>query len=231
MKPPARSKKPVRVGELIRKRLRETNRTPTELAEAAHVPTAYIADLIAGRRRPPLPSRTDVYDRMTAFLKLGRTELAACAQAERDAANSAEALIPKPEVGRQLLALCDPNTARELEERGAARGDAEMADLIQRLLDVTQGAVRRVLDDQVGLRIAAERRGSTYVAMRLRVLDFLDATPDTLTLEDLAEFFNPRVTLWDVDFQTGVLRVVLRGQEPKDSYRRRPSVGWRGSRA
>ena len=64
LKPPAQSKKPVRVGELIHKRLRETNRTPMELAEAAHVPTAYIADLIAGRRRPPLPSRTDVYDRM-----------------------------------------------------------------------------------------------------------------------------------------------------------------------
>ena len=59
--------------------------------------------------------------------------------------------------------------------------------------------------------------------MRLRVLEFLDATPDTVTLDHLAEFVQPRIARWDVDLPTGVLRVVLRAQEPRERVRRAPA--------
>ncbi len=216
-------KKPVKVGELLRNRLDETDRSPEELAEAVQVPIEYIEDLIAGRRRPPLPGRTDLYERMTTFLRLSRNDLALCARAERSSNTLARA--PKPKVRRLLLEMCEPETAEELEKRRAEHGNAEIAGFIQRLLDVTQGTVRKLLDDQVTLRIAAERSGSTYMAMRLKVLEFLDATPDTLTADHLTRFLGPRVELWDVDFDTGVLRVVLRGQEPRERYRRRPNGG------
>jgi hypothetical protein len=216
-------KKPIPVGKLLRQRLRETQRSPKELAEAVQVPPEYIDDLIAGRRRPPLPGQTDLYDRMTSFLRLSRNDLALCAQAERDATAPTRTSGPRANVRRLLLALCEPSTAEKLEARRARNGGAELTDFIQRLLEVTQGAVRRMLDDQIGLRIAAERDGRTYAAVRLQVLEFLDATPDTLTASDLAKFFQPRVTLWDVDLETGVLRVVLRAQEPRERHRRRPN--------
>jgi hypothetical protein len=157
---------------------------------------------------------------MTSFLRLSRNDLVLCARAERADSAPTRPSGPKPNVLRLLLALCEPSTARELEERRAQHGNAELVGFVQRLLDVTQGAVRRMLDDRIGLRIAAKRSDGSYAAMRLQVLEFLDATPDILTAEDLAKFLQPRVALWDVDFETGVLRVVLRAQEPRERYRR-----------
>ncbi len=221
-------KKPVKVGELLRRRLKETERSSKELAEADQLPTEYIDDLIAGRRRPPLPGRTDLYERMTAVLRRSRHDLALCANAERADTAPKRTSGPKANVRRLLLALCEPATARELEERRAQHGSAELVDFIQRLLQVTQGAVRRMPGDRTGLRLAAERCGGSYVAMRLRVLEFLEATPETLTVDDLTRFLRPRVALWDADLQTGVLRVVLRGAGAQETRpapaERRPGI-------
>lgn len=209
------SKLPATVGELLRQRLLEIKRTPDELAEAVGVPTQYIDDLIAGSRRPPLPERTDIYGKMTSFLRLGRNDVVACARAERAAA-PATASGPEAEIQGLLLALCEPATARELEQRRAGRGSAELAGFLQRVLDVTQGSVRRVLDDQISLKLKAAERGSTYLEMRFKVLEFLDVTAETLTTEDLTEFLQPRIARWDVDLETGVVRVVMRSQAPRE---------------
>ena len=203
------------IADLLRRRLREIGRSPHELAEAVQVPAQYIDDLMAGARRPPLPARTDIYAKMTSFLRVGRNEVIACARAERAAVPNGRT-DPGTRVRAQLLALCPPGTARALERRRAKSGGAELADLFQRLLDVTQGSVRRTLDDQIGLRLAAAERGSTYLAMRFRVLEFLDVTADTLSAQDLREFVQTRIASWDVDMETGVLRVVMRAQGPRD---------------
>jgi len=221
---PSASSPPPTVAELLRRGLRSAKRSSDELAEAVQVSPEYLNDLLTGRRRPPLPARTDLYERMTSFLRLGRNDLATSALAERTGRPVSDVRGPAPDVARQLLALCEPATAQELKRRRARRGDAELAGLTQRLLDVVHGSVRRTLEDQIGLKIAAADHGSSYVNMRVRLLMFLDVTPDTLTLADLAEFVVPRVRLWDVDLAAGVLRVVLRSQEPRDSPRRRPTV-------
>src|SRR6185369_15206292 len=108
MKPAAPLKELVSVGELLRRRLKETKRTLEELAEAVEVPPEYVADLISGKRRPPLPGRTDIYERMTRFLGLGRTDLAACATAERAESKKATTKIDAT-VLKMLLDICDPN--------------------------------------------------------------------------------------------------------------------------
>jgi hypothetical protein len=213
------SKQARTVGELVAQRLREVKRSPAQLAEVVEVPPDYIDELIAGSRRAPLPGRTDIYERMTSFLRLGRNDLATCAREER-ASTAVPARGPGAGVRRVLLDLCVPETARVLERRRGRRGTDELTDFIQRLLDITQGAVRRLLDDQATLRITASQRGTTYMAFRLNVLDFLDATPDSLTPEHLAEFILPRIASWDVDLETRVLRVALRAQEPRDRGRR-----------
>ena len=209
---PSPMKDPLTLRALLRQRLKEINRSAEDLALAAQVPSQYVDDLIGGR--------TDIYERMTTFLKLGRNELAHCARAERADAQATGGAGPNPAIGRELLALCEPATARQLARRRTAEGAAELAQVIQRLLDVIQGTVRRVLENEIALRVAAAQRGSTYLAMRYRVLEFLDATPETLTADDVAEFVAPRVGLWDVDLETGVLRVVLRTEEPRGRQRR-----------
>jgi hypothetical protein len=210
---PPRPRPLATVGRLLRRRLRELKRSPEELAEAVELPFEYIDALLTGARQPPRPARTDVYERMTSFLRLGRRELAACVEAERADTAPTRKSGPRVPVRRLLLALCEPSTAAELERRRARRGSAEITGLSHRLLDVTQGAVRRALDDHIGLRLAAAAHGNTYAAMRLRVLDFLDATPSTLTVSALTEFVRPRIARWDVELKTGVMRVVLRPWE------------------
>jgi hypothetical protein len=95
---------------------------------------------------------------------------------------------------------------------------------------VAQGSVRRVLADAIALRIAATQNNLAYVDMRLRVLDFLDATPGTLSMDDLAYFVKPQIEMWDVNLDTGVLRVVLRTRQPEERNRRRPIVRRGGMR-
>jgi hypothetical protein len=211
----AASKLPDTVGALMRLRLTEIGRSAADLAEAIGVPAEYVEELIGGSRRPPLPGRTDIYVKMTSFLRLGRSELTARAIAERASTPPAGRIVPRARVRELVLALCEPGTAKKLEQRRARTGDREMAGVVQRLLDVAQGSVRRTLEDQVGLRIEAAARGTTYPAMRMRVLEFLDVTADNLSADDMAQFVQPRVQRWDVDFDTGVLRVVL---HPKGPY-------------
>ncbi len=209
------------VGDLLRRRLREIGRTPQQLAEAVSLPPEYIHEIIAGSRRPPRPGRTDIYPKMTSFLRLKRNDVVACALAERSADASPEATCPDARVRRQFLELCEPETARALERRRGRRGNVELAGFLQRVLDVAQGAVQQTLDDTIGLRLQAAERGCTYEAMRVRILDFLDLTADTLTAQDLADFVWPRIALWDVDVDTGVLRVVLRPYPPRQRPARR----------
>src|SRR5687767_11363860 len=149
-------KRPVKVGELVRRRLRELKRTPRELADAVQVSEIYIADLVAGRRRPPAPGRMDVYAPMTKFLKLHRNDLPTCAKAERDGETKSRRR-PHADVRDQFLGLClDQARARNLGRR-LSRKDGVMLErvIVGRLLEVAQGFVRRQLDDDVGLRIAA----------------------------------------------------------------------------
>jgi hypothetical protein len=160
---------------------------------------------------------------MTRFLRLGRNDLIICASAERTNGKVDKATALSDDVKRIMLALCDPETARSLERR-AQRDEAELFDLLSRVLAVVQGSARRTLEDGITLRLQAAQRGSSYPDMRMRVLDFLDANPCTVTVEDLNHFVRPRVQRWDVEMQTGVLKVTLAAHEAPDQNRRRPQT-------
>jgi hypothetical protein len=208
-------KRPVKVGELVRRRLRELKRTPRELAEAVQVSEDYVADLVAGRRRPPAPGRMDVYAPMTKFLKLHRNDLPTCAKAEREGETKSRRR-PNADVRDQLLNLCADQARSRMLSRRLARKDGVLLErlIVGRLLEVAQGFVRRQLDDDVGIRIAASRDGCTYLEKRMTLMEFLDATPEGLTPDDSDEFVRPRIAAWDIDLETNAMRIVLRSQEP-----------------
>ncbi len=206
--------KPVEVRRLLKKRLKELEQTAEALAEAAEVPIQFIDDLLAGKRPPPLPGRSDLYDRMASFLKIAPVDIAACATFERGDPSAAKPRAPKPAIRKPLLDLCEPKTAEKLEARRAKQGPAELVGYFQRVLDVVQRTVRRSLADRMGLRLQARHVGKTYEVARLEVLEFLDTTAATLTVAEVSKFILPRIAKWDVDLETGVLRVVMQGQEP-----------------
>jgi hypothetical protein len=213
-------KHPVKVGQLVRRRLKELKRTPRELAEVLQVTERYIADLVAGRRQPPPPTRTEVYAKMTRFLRLHRNDLPICAQAEHERA-SRRRRLPHADVRAMLLGLCEPAKARLLSRRFADRRHAALAYLVvERLLEVARGFARRQLEDEVGMRVTASRDGTSYIAVRMRLLEFLDAAPDSLTPADCADFIEPRIANWDIDLESGAMRIVLRSQETAPRQKR-----------
>ena len=222
MRPTSRFKPGMTVRRILAERLEETKQSSEDLAGAIEVPGRYVKELLAGRRRPPLPARTDVYEKMTRFLKLGRTDLTETATAERAEAGDDKG-PPDEEVRDQMLELCEAQTAGKLRRR--ARNDhAELVDLLGRVLDVAQGSACRTLTDQIPLRIAASRSGESYPEMRLRVLEFLDTSPATLTMDNLVQFIRPLIEVWDVDLENNVLKVVLRSATPTERHQRRPMV-------
>src|SRR5207244_12345362 len=71
------------VSLVIRRRLEEFGLEQRHLAEAAQVTESYISQLLTGKRAPPAPKRTDIYDKMDKFLKLPTGELAKLADHQR----------------------------------------------------------------------------------------------------------------------------------------------------
>jgi len=60
----------VDVCSVIQQRLKELGLEQRDLAAAAQVTESYISQLLTRRKTPPAAHRTDIYDRMNAFLKL-----------------------------------------------------------------------------------------------------------------------------------------------------------------
>ena len=68
---------------LIPQRLKELGTEQMDLAAAAQVTESYISQLLTGKKAPPAPERTDIYDRMETFLRLPAGKLATLAVLSR----------------------------------------------------------------------------------------------------------------------------------------------------
>lgn len=202
-------KQPIPVGELVLRRLRQLKRTPGELAAAVRVSETYITEIMAGRRRAPAPG-SDVYVGMGKFLGLHRDDLPSCARAERAAERPGERRA-SPEVRRIVFDLCDPQQMKTITRRIARPDGGELEwVIINRLLEVARGFVRRRLEDEVGLKVAAGREGKEYLDVRMRLLEFLDAAADSVTAVDCMDFVVPRIATWGIDLDSRTMRIQLR---------------------
>src|SRR5713226_494461 len=68
---------------IIRHRLNELNLGQKDLAAAAEVTESYISQLLARKKAPPAPDRTDIYDKIGKFLELPSGELSKLASLQR----------------------------------------------------------------------------------------------------------------------------------------------------
>src|SRR3989441_5720329 len=98
---------------LIRRRLKELGTEQRDLAEATQVTESYISQLLTGKKPPPAPERTDIYDKMETFLRLPAGKLATLAELQRtDALKRKLADPPAPlfkEVRELILRKCEPS--------------------------------------------------------------------------------------------------------------------------
>jgi transcriptional regulator with XRE-family HTH domain len=204
----------VDVSLVIRHRLRELGLDQKDLAAAAQVTESYISQLLARKKAPPAPGRTDLYDKIGEFLKLPRGELSQLADLQRQEELKKKVSAPPRPLFRECreLALrkCDPDLKSEIEEIFAKHPFGELERLVmQKLLDVAQSFAREELRSEERLRFMAELSHRTYEQMRVAILEFLDTDVFSITPENCVAFLDPIIESWDIDLKTFRLEIVL----------------------
>jgi len=204
----------VDVSFVIRRRLEEFGLEQRDLAQAAQVTESYISQLLTGKRAPPAPNRTDIYDKMDKFLKLPIGELAKLADHQRKQQLKRElGEEPAPlfrEVRELILGKCQPDTEGPVRAVFEKQPFGELERLVtQKLLDVVKGLVQQELENESWLRTVAQVGGRSYEEMRVLVLEFLDTDIFHVSVQNCVAFLDPLIESWDIDLTTFALEIVL----------------------
>lgn len=199
---------------LLRHRLKSLGTEQRDLAAAAQVTESYISQLLTGKKRPPAPERTDIYDRMETFLKLPAGELTRLAELERREALKrilAEPATPLLTSVRELmLRKCVPakqTAIRAIFEREPFGALEHL--VIRKLLDVVKRVAREELGEEKWLRRMARLGRRSYAQMRVIVLDFLETEALTISADHCTAFLDPLLESWDIDLETFGMEIVL----------------------
>ena len=135
------------VSLLIRHRLKELGLEQKDLAAAAQVTESYISQLLARKKAPPAPGRTDIYEKIGRALKLPSGELSNLAEVQRkEESRKRAAEPPQPlfqECRELILRKCDAARQKELRRIFEKEPFGELERLVtQKLLDVAQGVAQ-----------------------------------------------------------------------------------------
>lgn len=213
------------VSFVIRQRLEELGLVQKDLAQAARVTESYISQLLARKKAPPAPNRTDIYDRMDRLLKLPAGELAKLADSQRkdelkrELGDETAPLFL--EVRALILRKCHPDKQREVRAVFEKQPFGELERLVtQKLLDVVKRVANAELQNDYWLRMVARLGGRSFEEMRVIVLEFLDTDIFHLSVEHCVSFLDPLIASWDIDLGTFGLEIVLNHQVAAEHVRR-----------
>ncbi|HKZ53548.1 MAG TPA: helix-turn-helix transcriptional regulator [Candidatus Acidoferrales bacterium] len=202
------------VALVIRQRLEELRFHQRDLAAAAQVTESYVSQLLTGKKAPPAPSRTDIYDSMESFLKLPSGELSKLADLQRrDELKRKFGGLPAPlfkEVRELILRKCKPDRQQQVRAIFEKQPFGELERLVtQKLLDVVKGVAQEELESENWLRLVARLSDRSYEEMRVLILEFLDADVFTVSAENRVSFMDPLIETWDIDLATFAMEIVL----------------------
>ena len=202
------------VSLVIRRRLKALSLEQKDLAGAAQVTESYISQLLARKKSPPAPARTDIYEKIGKFLKLPVGELSKLAELQRkEELRKRVADPPRPMFGefRELiLQKCEPGKRKQVRQIFEKEPFGEIERLItQKLLDVAKKVAREELESENWLRLVARLSGRTYKQMRVMILEFLDTDVFHVSVENCVSFLDPLIESWDVDLETFGVEIVL----------------------
>jgi len=199
---------------VIKQRLEELGLEQRDLAAAAGVTESYISQLLTGKKLPPEPSRTAIYEKMGKFLKLASGKLSKLADHQRKEdlkRNLTE--TPKPlfkEVRELLLRKCAPAKEKQIRAIFEKQPFGELERLVtQKLLDVVKKVAKDELQSETWLRSVARLSGRSYEALRVSILEFLDADAFNVSVENCESFLDPLIESWGIDLATFGMEIVL----------------------
>lgn len=202
------------VSQLVRQRLNNLGLEQRALADAAEVTESYISQLLSGKKMPPAPNRTDIYDKLGRFLKLPASKLAGLADLQRNQELKKKIQSPPVPLFREVRELLLEKCKRDKRVQARAIFEkerfGELERLItQKLLDVVKALAREELGGEDWLRIVARLSDRSYKQVRVAVLEFLDTDVFNITPESCAVFLDPLIVSWDIDLASFGLEIVL----------------------
>ena len=202
------------VAVVIRQRLKELRVDQRDLAAAAQVTESYISQLLARKKSPPAPERTDLYDKMEAFLKLPSGELSQLANLQRkEELRRKLGDTPTPlfrEVRELVLRKCKPDKQPQVLAIFEKQPFGELEHLVtQKLLDVVKAVAREELRSENWLRLVARLSDRSYEQMRVVILEFLDMDVFNISVENCVSFLDPLIESWDIDLATFGMEIAL----------------------
>jgi transcriptional regulator with XRE-family HTH domain len=205
----------VDVSFIIRQRLKELQLEQRDLAAAAQVTESYVSQLLSRKKAPPAVERTDLYERMDAFLEFPRGHLSSMVQAQRhEELKRKLAEPPEPlfrEVRAMIIRKCKPERRVLVREIFEKQAFGELERLVsQTLLHVAKGVARDELKNEKWLRTAGKLRHQSHEETRAMILEFLDTDVFNISIEHCSAFLDPMIESWDIDLKTFALEMLLR---------------------
>ncbi len=199
---------------VIKRRLDELGFEQKDLATAADVTESYISQLLARKKLPPAPDRTDIYEKMAKFLKLPNDRLSKLADHQRREElkrNLGDPPAPLfKEVRELILRKCAPAKEKQIRAIFEKQPFGELERFVtQKLLDVIKNVAREELNSENWLHVVARLTGRRYEQLRVTLLEFLDTDVFNLSPENCISFLEPLIESWDVDLTTFGMEIVL----------------------
>jgi len=202
------------VSLVIRHRLNKLGLQQRDLATAAQVTESYVSQLLTGKKAPPMAHRTDVYEKMEAFLKMPSGELSKLADLQRiEELKRKLGDPPAPlfkEVRGLILRKCSPDKEKQIRAIFEKQPLGELERLVkQKLLDVVKRVAEKELENEDWLREVARLSNRGYEQMRVNILEFLDTDIFHVSMENCVSFLEPLIESWDIDLNTFSMEIVL----------------------
>ena len=199
---------------VIKRRLDELGLEQKDLATAAEVTESYISQLLARKKLPPGPDRTDIYEKMAKFLKLPSDRLSKLANHQRrEELKRSLGDPPAPlfkEVRELILRKCAPAKEKQIRAIFEKQPFGELERFVtQKLLDVIKNVAKEELNSENWLHVVARLTGRRYEQLRVTLLEFLDTDVFNLSPENCISFLEPLIESWDVDLTTFGMEIVL----------------------
>ncbi len=199
---------------VIQQRLKELGLEQRDLAVAAQVTESYISQLLTRKKAPPSADRTDLYDKMNAFLKLPHGQLSAMVQEQQREELKKKVVDPPAPLFKNVRELiirkCTAEKQKQVRDIFEKQAFGELERLItQKLVDVTKGVAKDELNNEAWLSIVAKLSGRSYEEMRAIILEFLDTDVFNISPEHCASFLDPLIDSWNIDLESFAMEIVL----------------------
>lgn len=213
------------VSVLVKQRLSERGLGQKDLAAAAGVTESYISQLLAGKKTPPSPSRTGIYEKIGKFLGFAGGELPRLAELQRRQDLKRKIVdLPRPLVKdcrELLLRKCSAKTREAVRRIFEKEPFGELERLVsQQILAVAQAAARDNLRRAEWVRSMTSASGRDEQGVHSAVSELVDADVFHLTGDACVLFLDLIIEAWEIDLKTFALEIKLSGDAASDGTKR-----------